>query len=510
MNKKAFTLLVFVMAVAVVNATRPLRQYFASDGSIKALPQSAMTEWIPCEHCMNQGTVGLRSFDTVGSDGLGVYGSSAKGTLPSIGSPQIPVIMVDFPDLSFMESTTAEKVSRMFNEEGYDDLECPELPVTQAAGSVRDYFVFNSGGMFAPQFDVVAKVTAANNHSYYGANSSGTGGSDKNFFALLSECINLAKAQGVSLDKYKTAGSRVPLVIIVFAGPGEHAAQGAGSADYLWAKYTSSSPVSEVSSFYVGNEVMEQYSGNVPVRKFTTGTGVMIHELCHALGLPDVYDTRYQTPVRETPCYWSVMDYGQYQNMSYKPMQMSAYERCCLGWLDLKELPTAGSVSMSQMEAYLVRNPEDSKQYYIMEPRFRNAWYSEGNFGQGMLLWQIKYNSTNWKNNVPNNSLNEQGVHVIPADGSWQGPQIFTADEYNKYRGDLYPGNCLVPAEQTHSELDLYGHKVYCIHTQDGAVYMEHAPEGVQAVQQRLQQLPQYELNPWIRISDNKKYLNHK
>ena len=510
MNKKIFLLVVTVMSVAVASATRPLRQYFAADGSIKNVTEMTTSEWVPCEHCLNQGTVGLRSFDTVSGDGLGVYGTSAKGTLPSIGSPQIPVIMVDFPDLPFMETTTIDKVSRMFNEEGYNDQECPELAVTKSSGSVRDYFVFNSGGMFTPQFDVVAKVTAANNHGYYGGNSSSTGGSDKNFFALLIECINLAKAQGVSLDKYKTAGSKVPLVIIVFAGPGEHASQGTGSTDYLWPKYTPSSPVSEVSSFYVGNEVMEQYSGNVPMRKFTTGIGVMIHELCHALGLPDVYDTQYQTPVRETPAFWSVMDYGQYQNMSYKPMQMSAYERCCLGWLDLKELPTVGSVSMDQMEAYLVRNPADNKQYYIMEPRFRNAWYSEGNFGQGMLLWQIKYNSSYWINNIPNNYLNEQCIHVVPADGVWQGPTINTTDDYDKYRGDLYPGNSLKPEQQTHSELNLYGHKVFCIHTQDGAVYMDHNPEGVEAVMQRQQSGLYYDLNPWIRISNNKKYLNHK
>ena len=41
-----------------------------------------------------------------GGDGLGTYGESAGGTLSSIGTPTIPVILVEVPDRKFMETTT--------------------------------------------------------------------------------------------------------------------------------------------------------------------------------------------------------------------------------------------------------------------------------------------------------------------------------------------------------------------------------------------------------------------
>lgn len=52
-------------------------------------------------------------------------------------------------------------------EEGYSDL-------YGSVGSVRDYFVQNSYGMFTPDFQVVAAVNLSKDRSYYGANRGGS------------------------------------------------------------------------------------------------------------------------------------------------------------------------------------------------------------------------------------------------------------------------------------------------------------------------------------------------
>ena len=84
-------------------------------------------------------------------DGMGEYGRTGRGILPSIGTPTIPVIMVSFADKDFQPATTAEKVSRLLNETGYADEKF-------CAGSVKDYFRAQSDGMFVPHFEIAAQV----------------------------------------------------------------------------------------------------------------------------------------------------------------------------------------------------------------------------------------------------------------------------------------------------------------------------------------------------------------
>lgn len=36
--------------------------------------------------------------------------------------------------------------------------------------------------------------------------------------------------------------------------------------------------------------------------------------------------------------YWDLLDYGQYYQNGYRPVEYSAYERSYMGWLDVKEL----------------------------------------------------------------------------------------------------------------------------------------------------------------------------
>ena len=74
-----------------------------------------------------------RAGQTSTSDGLGKYGTSASGSVPSLGEVTIPVIMVQFTDTKFQETTTQEKLQRYFNEEGYAE------DNTYERGSVRDY-----------------------------------------------------------------------------------------------------------------------------------------------------------------------------------------------------------------------------------------------------------------------------------------------------------------------------------------------------------------------------------
>ena len=97
-------------------------------------------------------------------NGMGQKGVTANGELPSVGSPVVPVVMVEFPDISF-SLTDEQELDRQLNAADYTNEEGggrklrPILRLTQSYGS------------FTPTFRIVGRVKVSHNHDYYGANS---------------------------------------------------------------------------------------------------------------------------------------------------------------------------------------------------------------------------------------------------------------------------------------------------------------------------------------------------
>lgn len=379
--------------------------------SIKLTPAEAMeSELSGSLHKVN-GVI-QKSIGTSTTDGLGKYGESAKGSLPSIGSPLIPVIMVEFSDCAFQPSMTTEKYSRFMNEEGYNE------DSEYERGSVKDYFKSQSRGMFNPTFDVVAKVTLSRNRAYYGANQNGQQGRDTRVLPMVQEAIAGAVAQGVSFDKYLVDG-RIPNVILLYAGYGE--ATG-GDADCIWPhemdipSYYGNFSGYRFSSYFVGNELNGSNGTTV------MGMGVMVHELGHALGLPDLYDPTYSHNSVSAYGYWSVMESGPYIDDAYAPIGYTAYERSYLGWLKLRELSDAESIVLSNPNnnegeyAVMLRNPQQSNEYFIMENRQPGTWYPTS-FGSGLLVSRIAFNASTWSSNRVNTDVNNMRAMVQTASG---------------------------------------------------------------------------------------------
>ena len=345
-------------------------------------------------------------------DGLGKYGTSGMGSLPSLGDVKVPVIMVEFQDRKFQETTTVDKISRFMNEEGYHD------ESNYQKGSVKDYFKSQSRGMFNPDFNVVAKVSLDHPYAYYGTNSPYQ---DAYATRLFQDAVKGAIAQGVDFSPFEVK-YRVPNVIILYAGYGE--ATG-GDANCIWPherdlNYGSGTVGDYIfGSYFMGNEL---YGGS---GSQLMGMGVMVHELGHALGLPDFYETQYKYQNTDAPMgVWSVMDGGEYypNNTAYAPVGYNAYERSYLGWLNIRELSDAESVTLANPSdtegemAVMMRNPSDSKEYFIMENRATGTWYPE-DYGSGLLLYRIAYNKTSWQQNTVNINQNQKRAMVVTANG---------------------------------------------------------------------------------------------
>lgn len=379
-------------------------------------------------------------------DGLGTYGKTGGGAVSSIGEFTIPVIMVEFSDVKFQESTTKSLLNRMYNEVGFSD--------GKSIGSVRDYFTSQSGGMFRPKFDVVTKVALSKKRAEYGKDRGDN--IDVNLGDFYIDAIEAAAEAGMDFSKYVYQGG-VPCIILLYAGQGEANSYEEGSADYLWpcewdedSDFTLGGKKVHINSFFIGNEIQYSYkntgSYNAPVYERTgdpmlAGIGTFCHEFGHALGLPDFYCTDYSHTATALD-YWDIMDMGPYLGDGYTPIGYTAYEKNFLGWLKIRELTGPEIVTLTPFDnpegdhAVLVRNDKDFKEYYIFENRKADTWYPADMSG-GMLAVHVAFDATKWVENVLNNDEKKLRMQVFAADGI-----VTEAGESNPdFRSDLFPGS---------------------------------------------------------------------
>lgn len=344
-------------------------------------------------------------------NGLGQYGVMSGAPMPSIGKYTIPVIMVDFPDRKFLETTTADKLNRYFNEDGYS-----EDSKQYQHGCVSEYFRDQSNGMFVPTFKIVARVTTSQNHDYYGHDQ----GDAEGAWRLLSEIIPACVQQGVDFTQFYVNGT-VPNVIIYFAGPG---ANSGGGTDCIWPHESGiNGAIGGVnfSSYFVGNEIR----GNGTSRQLM-GMGVLCHEFSHALGLPDFYDTWNGTTYPSPFGGWDVMDYGGYRYDSYAPEGYTAYEKSFMGWLDLRHLTTPEALTLAnpvtdpdKEYAFVLDNEgtmprNTTHEYVVVENHQEGKWTTFS----GLLATRYSYRPDSWSYNTVNSNGGLFRATIVTANGA--------------------------------------------------------------------------------------------
>lgn len=342
-------------------------------------------------------------------DGLGEYGKSNRGIIPSVGKVRIPVLMVAFANKGFQKSTTREKVQRMFMESGYSD-----EATYGSKGSVHDYLFENSGGMFDPQFVVMDSIVLTKNIADY-KNSSMT---------LVNDAIAKSLANGTDYSEFADNGLKAPNIVVYFAGFGQHNSP-KDVTDYAslqWPHFRSSThkagPVT-FQSYLMCNEA-RYWGSNTSANVVFDGIGVILHELMHGLGLADEYQTG--NLVWNTPDVWSVMDYGEYYANGMAPIGLTAYQKNQLGWLEtLNECLEEGRVVLEAGESALVRNLEDEKEYYFLENRQADGKWYPVNMGSGMLVNHIHFDATAWNNNAVNNTMSHLRNTMLYANGTYLG-----------------------------------------------------------------------------------------
>ena len=394
-------------------------------------------------------------------------GSHANASLTSAGSPKVPVILVQFNDLFFtsglgthvdeagntvkndcLTETQKDSVNSFYDKFCNGLRDGSYYTGAGSRGAVSEYFRDQSYGQFTPEFVVIGPVTLGKSYAYYGED---TGGSkDIHIYDFYREAISQAQQLCTNWDQFDNDGNgNVDMAFFIYAGEGQNAHSSQDEYKTLiW-------PKEEASGGNINGLRYGAYAcTNELLGSYTDGIGCFTHELSHALGLPDFYDTNY---VGYGLDYWDIMDGGCYCRNGFAPCGYSAYERDFMGW---QQLITLDGTQIQHIKAeptwnggagYKMVNPENENEYYVIENRQNRRWDAYIGRGDsqhlchGLLITHVDYNRSAWIGNHVNTNASHQRMTIVPADGKLDSyNNVTTQEEFVaaqvSAQGDLYPG----------------------------------------------------------------------
>ncbi|MDE6338789.1 MAG: M6 family metalloprotease domain-containing protein, partial [Muribaculaceae bacterium] len=337
---------------------------------------------------------------------------------PNYGKQKGLVILVEYNDVKFTLDDPHDYFSRLLNEPGFSDL--------GGTGSARDYFIESSHGQFLPDFDVFGPITLPENREYYGSNTGGY--NDAYAWKMVTTAAEYLD-DIIDFSEYdRDNDGYVDNIYVFYAGEGE---SGGGGYETVWPHAAQIAIIDKKNQHIHDGKIIDHYacSNEMDFEK-PDGVGTFCHEFSHVMGLPDFYATGYQASF--TPGALSLLDSGSYNNESRTPPLYSAFERYCVGWLDLEVIEGKDNIVLPPIgsnKAYAIEtgNPDE---FYILENRQKISWDSKMP-AHGMLVWHVDYDKEAWSTNSVNNDPLHQRLDVVEADDM---------RDYDSYDGDTFPG----------------------------------------------------------------------
>lgn len=349
-----------------------------------------------------------------------------------VGMRRVLVILMQYSDLSMVKSQN--DFNNLFNGIGYSD--------DGAQGSVCDFYTDVSYGQLQLVCDVVGPFTSQHNRKYYGGND--RSGEDSHPEELFEEAIKMV-VEHVSLKDYDADDDGfVDNVHIIFAGHGEEAG---ASDDAIW-----SHEATFFQPYAIQGMKIDRYSC-APELRGNRGSGISrigphCHEIGHALGAMDYYDTDYEDDGEYIGTgNWDVMASGSWNNEGITPADFNPYVKANdFGWINPKDLPSGDVTiqpSCNSSGNYYILKSSYSTDYYLIESRSKDKW-GYGVPGAGMLVFHIHPELTNSENNI--NSKAPQKCYVVCASSRMQRP----GSSPSSY-GDIDSDGCPYPGSSNNT-----------------------------------------------------------
>lgn len=418
-------------------------------------------------------------------------GSVASALVKPWGTKKIPVILAAFKDKPFSVAATDAKV-KSFYDDFFNGTDI--YGSTGNKGSVRQYFIDQSIGQFQPEFTIIGPVQLKENYGYYGGDKGNS--KDTLYSTFVRESFSKARTLVEDWTEFDNDNDgKVDMCVIIYAGLGQNYTNSYGDKNTIWPKEMPASYTLDgvtISGCSSSCELRPTAaSGGVITNWQADGVGVVIHEISHAIGLPDLYDTRN---VAFGMDFWSVMDYGMYTRQSKYPVGYTAYEREFMGWQQTEVISSPRTLHISCFDkggkGYKLVNDANPNEYYILDNRQAMGWDWGvcSNRGHGMLVYHVDYNASSWTGNSVNTNASHQRMTIIPANNSLIGSNNATSSSewQTSLLGNPYPGttenheltNTSTPASRVFTGTYMNKPLVDIEETADGIITLKVMPLG--------------------------------
>ena len=324
-------------------------------------------------------------------------------SFPTTGNRKLVMILIGFTDKAFTK--TQSDFNNLMNQVNYS--------VNGATGSVYDYFYDNSFNQLMLNTIIAGPYTASNKMAYYGANDAY--GDDQRPRELVSEAINKADADVDFSQTDNDGDGYADGLYLIYAGYGEEAG---ASTNAIWAHaWSLVSPVLKdgvyLSDYSCSSELDGISGTNI------TNIGVICHEFSHVCGLPDFYDTDYETSGQSFDLgYWDVMAGGSWNNDGKTPPYHNSYSRIMLGWQAANTLSSPQTISLPNSAENNISyqfNTTTTDEFFVVENRQQIGWDAYIPY-HGMLIYHVDLNYSGWSSNEINCVPTHQGMDIEEAD----------------------------------------------------------------------------------------------
>ena len=331
------------------------------------------------------------------------------------------VILAQFKDVKFKYAK--QDFEKLLKQEGYN--------VNGSTGSAKEYFDSQFNGKVNFTFDVSDIVTVQANRAYYGSNDSQ--GNDKNPAEFIAEACRMADEK-IDFSVYDDdKDGVVDNVFVFFAGEdeAEHAPEECLWA-HSWYVYSGAGKKVNLDGCWIDRYACASELSNGHMAFI----GTFCHEYSHTFGLPDMYDTDYESD-KMAAGLWSttsLMDGGNYNNEGRTPPYFNAVEREILGLSEASVIADDGHFTLlpiNESNNFYRMETDSEGEYYLFECRKEEGWDAYIG-GSGMLVYHIDkrtgyLDKWEFENNV-NAYASHQCADLVEADAR---TDIFT--DFNAY-----------------------------------------------------------------------------